>query len=81
MTLNTEALKRIVRSIITTQDEEIGCDTCFDELDKFVEIELEGKNPDEALPLVRNHLNRCGHCREEFEALLDALKATSGDDQ
>ena len=77
MPLNTEILKQIVRSIATTQDDEIGCDGCFEEIDQFVELELAGKDPAEAMPLVQNHLSRCKCCREEFEALLDALKATS----
>jgi predicted anti-sigma-YlaC factor YlaD len=35
---------------------------------------LAGKPAEEAMPLVQDHLHRCGPCREEFEALLDALK-------
>jgi predicted anti-sigma-YlaC factor YlaD len=30
-----------------------------------------------AMPLIEDHLNRCKGCREEFEALLDALRAVS----
>ncbi len=38
-------------------------------------MHLAGKNAAEALPLVQDHLERCGDCREEFEALLAALQA------
>jgi len=27
------------------------------------------------MPLVQDHLNRCGACREELEALLEAIQA------
>jgi hypothetical protein len=30
------------------------------------------------MPLVEDHLNKCGDCREEFEALLGALRAEEG---
>ena len=30
----------------------------------------------EAMPLVQEHLHMCGECRDEFEALLTALRAT-----
>lgn len=73
--LEPQRVKRLVRSIMTTHPEEIGCDECFERLDRFVEIELAGKKAAEAMPLVQDHLDRCGDCREEFEALLTALRA------
>ncbi len=75
MTLDLDTLKRIAREIITTRPDEIGCDECFEQLDRFVEMKLAGKNAAEAMPLVQDHLERCDDCREEFEALLAALRA------
>jgi len=77
MKLTVDNLKRIVRSIVTTEDEEIGCEECFHEVDRFAEMELAGKNVAEAMPLVQAHLDRCENCRREYEALLDALRAIS----
>jgi hypothetical protein len=70
-----ETLKRMVRGIITTRPDEIGCDECFEQVDRFAEMMLDGKDAAEALPLVQEHLERCDNCREEFEALLVALRA------
>ena len=75
MTLDLDRLKRIAREIITTRPDEIGCDECFEQLDRFVEMKLAGKNAAEAMPLVQDHLEHCDDCREEFEALLAALRA------
>jgi len=75
MTLDLDTLKQMVRGIITTRPDEIGCDECFEQLDRFVEIKLAGKNAAEAMPLVQDHLEHCDDCREEFEALLAALRA------
>ena len=36
-----------------------------------------GKKASEAMPLVQEHLDRCPPCREEYEVLLEALKALS----
>lgn len=72
--LNLDVLKKMIRGIINTREDEIGCDECFDKLDRFIELELKGKSPEEALPLVKDHLDRCKDCREEYEALLDAIK-------
>ena len=73
--LEPQALKEMARGIMTTRPDEIGCAECFEQMDRFVEMELAGKNAAQAMPLVRDHLDRCGNCREEFEALLAALKA------
>jgi hypothetical protein len=75
--LEPETLKQMVRNVLTTRPDEIGCDECFEQLDRFVEMTLAGKNPAEALPLVQDHLERCHDCREEFEALLEALRTLS----
>jgi hypothetical protein len=74
-TVEPEMLKGLVRGIMTAHPDEIGCGQCFDELDRFVEMELAGKDAAEAMPLVQDHLERCWPCREEFEALLAALRA------
>ena len=75
MKLEPDTLKRMVRNVLTTRPDEIGCDECFEELDLFVEMTLAGKNAAEAMPLVQDHLERCRDCCEEFEALLTALQA------
>jgi len=43
-------------------------------LDRFAEITLVGTNASEAMPLVQDHLEHCRECKQEFEALLLALK-------
>jgi hypothetical protein len=73
--LDLEKLKKVIRSIVAVRDDEIGCSDCFDDMDRFVELVLEGKSGDEALPLVKHHLELCGDCREEYEVLLEALRA------
>ena len=77
MLLNPEILKSLFRAVINTRDDEIGCEACCDKIEEFIEIELAGKSAAEARPLVQEHLNKCPDCKEEYEALLKALKATS----
>lgn len=74
MKLTKELLKNLIRMVKKTRPDEIGCDECFEELHRFAELELAGKSPEEAMPLVKDHLERCGNCREEYEALLEAMK-------
>lgn len=77
MKLNTQILKKLFRAVINTHDDEMGCAECCDEIELFIEMKLEGKSPEDAYPLVQEHLKKCGDCREEYEALLKALKAVA----
>ena len=73
--LNLDTLRKMIREAVTTHGDEIGCGRCLEQMDRFAEMVLAGKNVTEALPLVEDHLQRCLDCREEFEALLAALRA------
>jgi len=74
MKLSAEILKKMLRAVINTRSDELHCGECFDKIDKFIELKLKGKTPEEAMPLVEDHLNRCNSCRQEYEALLIALQ-------
>ena len=49
---------------------ELTCEQCFAELDRFVELELQGGDVDAAVPGMRAHLEGCPACREDHESLL-----------
>jgi hypothetical protein len=70
-----DIFKALIGEIAETREVEIGCDECFEQLDRFVEMRLTGLNAARAMPLVQEHLEICGECREEFGALLAALRA------
>ncbi len=74
MDADRDDLEKILMAVSVTREEEIGCDECFERLERFVEMELSGLDAASAMPLVRDHLEKCGDCREEFEALLEALR-------
>lgn len=67
-------IKKLVRDVLSTRPDEITCDECLEQLDRFVEMTLAGQNAAQAMPLVQHHLEQCGNCREEFEALLSVLR-------
>ena len=74
--LKRDDVVKLVKVVAETREIEIGCDECFELLDGFAEAELSGVDASAAMPLVRDHLDRCADCRGKFEALLRALRAT-----
>ena len=75
MKLSREDINKMMEVVKKTREHELTCGHCYDELDLFIEMELSGKNAAEVMPLVKDHLDRCGACREEYETLLEALRA------
>ncbi|MCW5873078.1 MAG: hypothetical protein KIS88_00370 [Anaerolineales bacterium] len=78
--IQSSTLKELLHRILKTQKDEIGCETCFESLDRFVELELDGKDSEQALPLVKRHLEMCTGCGEEYQALLAALESWQAGD-
>jgi hypothetical protein len=62
-------LKQALVRLLGPAEPELGCDECFAELDRFVELELAGADADTAVPGLRAHLVGCQACREEYESL------------
>jgi hypothetical protein len=69
MTDDTRAQKELVRRLLGPAEPELGCDECFEELDRYVELEVAGTGADEAIPGMRAHLEGCPACREDYESL------------
>ena len=64
-----ENLNTLLGRLLGPAEPEIGCDACFEELDRYVELELNGADADAAVPGLRAHLDGCPACREEHESL------------
>jgi hypothetical protein len=63
-------LKQALGRLLGPVDPEVGCDECFELLDRYVELEVAGEDADAAIPGLRAHLDGCAACREEHESLL-----------
>ncbi len=77
MKYDTTFIKMVLMMARGTREQELGCDACWEKVDRFAELTLAGKDASEALPLVEAHLNGCPECSGEFEALLVSLQETT----
>jgi anti-sigma factor RsiW len=62
---NDNTLKRL----LGPAEPELLCDECFEKLDEYVDLELQGASADEQVPGMRAHLEGCPACREEYASL------------
>lgn len=74
--MNQSKFERVMRNIYATQDNEISCSDCFDQVSDYVDLEIAGKDAVKAMPYLRQHLDQCQVCREEYETLLELARLT-----
>jgi anti-sigma factor RsiW len=58
-----------LRRLLGPRGPELSCEECFEELDRYVELELSDTDADAAVPGMRAHLEGCPACGEEHESL------------
>ena len=59
---------------------EVSCEECFEQLDRYVELELDGSDADAAVPGMRAHFEGCPACNEDRESLRALLASEAGSD-
>jgi hypothetical protein len=75
MALNSEQIDRLLTMIRQTQEVELTCPECLDELDKYTQGILDATPPDELLHRVREHLEACPCCTDQYKLVLETLEA------
>jgi hypothetical protein len=69
MSNESQAREDLVRHLLGPEEPELDCDECFEQLDRFVELEVAGRGAGEAIPGMRAHFEGCPACREDYESL------------
>jgi anti-sigma factor RsiW len=73
--MEPQDLTQTLGRLIGPAEPELGCDECFEQIDRYVEAELAGADADVVVPGLRAHLHGCPACREEHESLVALLHA------
>ena len=73
--------RELLSRLLGSAGPDAGCEGCFEDLDRYVELELAGADADAALPGMRAHLEGCPACAEEHESLLALVGRTDGEER
>lgn len=74
--MTDEVVLKIIKILEQARAEEITCDDMFAQLDEFAEHKFYGRDIEKIAPLLREHLDICNGCHEEYAALLQVLENT-----
>ncbi len=72
--MKASKLERVLEQIYDTEEKELDCADCFEQVSEYVERELAGEAAAERMPGVKHHLTHCKVCREEYETLRDLAR-------
>lgn len=75
MALSPDQVDQLLKMIQLTREVEMTCPECLDELDKYTQGVLNGEELSGALGRVRDHLETCPFCNDEFQLILETLRA------
>ncbi len=70
-------MNETLRRLLGPAEPEIGCEECFERLDEYVELELQGEDADERVPGMRAHLEGCPACHEDYDSLRELAQSES----
>jgi hypothetical protein len=70
--------QELLKAVLGPAEPELTCEACFEELDRYVELELSGADADAAIPGMRAHLEGCGACHEDHESLRAFVQGEDG---
>jgi hypothetical protein len=71
---------RLLKRLLGPAGPEISCEDCFEQLDRYVELELSGADADAAIPGMAAHLEGCPACHEDHRSLRAFVSAESSAD-
>jgi hypothetical protein len=78
MGLNNEQIRNLLHLLSVTRNHELTCDEFLEKMGEYAERDIAGLPLDDILLAVEHHLVLCAECREEYEALLAALRRMKG---
>lgn len=64
----------LLSRLLGPAEPEVTCDVCFEEIDRYVELQLAGADADAAVPGMAAHLRGCPACSEEHATLTALLQ-------
>jgi hypothetical protein len=69
---------RLLAALTGPRGPELTCEQCFEQLDRYVELELADAEPDASIPGMRAHLEGCSACAEDRDSLRALLISETG---
>jgi len=71
--MSKNAHRKLLGRLLGPPGPELTCEQCFDQLDRYVELELGGSDADAMVLGMHAHLEGCPACAEDRDSLRELL--------
>jgi hypothetical protein len=71
--------EELVTRLLGPGESELSCEACFEQLDRYVDLQVAGEDADARVPGMRAHLRGCPACREDHESLRAFVEGDGGE--
>ena len=68
----------MIASLEKTREQEFDCEEVFALLDQYAELHMHGEDAAKLMPMLKQHLDVCRECCEEYDALVEVLQEQPG---
>jgi len=75
--LPDEVVVKFLRILEEVRLDDMPCSQVYTRLDEYVEKEIHGEDAALLMPLLKEHLDLCPDCCEEYETLLNVVEKSS----
>ena len=69
---------RLIARLTGPATPELSCEECFEQVDRYVDLQLAGSDADATIPGMRAHLDGCAACAEDHQSLCALLVSEAG---
>ena len=74
----TDDPRETIDKLLGPAGPEVSCERCFEELDRYVDLELAGADAEAAVPGMAAHLEGCPACAEDHRSLVELTRQSDG---
>jgi hypothetical protein len=72
---------RLIDTIFSAKsEEEMPCSEYFEELPRYVDLEIAGQDAAKLMPEVKHHMHQCPECEEVYLDLLKLIRKENSSD-
>jgi hypothetical protein len=65
--------ERLLARVLGPGKPELSCEECFAQLDRYVELKVTESEADRRVPGMKEHLDGCPACAEEYRSLREFI--------
>lgn len=70
-----QAIVELMRKLEYLDENCYSCEEAFALIDEYVELIASEEEVERIMPLVKNHLDKCSHCKEAYLMLMQIIQS------